>query len=136
MEMTPGGYVPPFPVSEPEPDSLTARLKEAHDNVIAIRREFLARKGSASESMTSLAEELSGRLMRECVPAVHMGRQRIAELAANASNSKVANELDALAGRRFWTGKRDPLTSPLEVTDGAIELTLDWLRKESGAPAF
>jgi hypothetical protein len=134
MEMTPGGYVPKFPVSEPEPDSLTARLKEAHDNVIAIRREFLARKVSAG-SLTSLADELSSRLMRECLPVVHMGRQRIKELAMNASNPKVVGELDDLANKRFWTGKRDPLTSPVEVTAGAVELTLDWFRKESGARA-
>jgi hypothetical protein len=38
----------------------------------------------------------------------------------------------ALAGKRFWTGKRDPLTSQVEVTAGAVELTLDWFRKESG----
>jgi hypothetical protein len=24
------------------------------------------------------------------------------------------------------------LTSPVEVTDGAVQLTLDWLRKEAG----
>jgi hypothetical protein len=136
MERTPGGYVPRFPVSEPQSSSLMARLKDAHANVIALRREFLARKGSASGSLTSLAEELSTRLKRECLPAVHVGRQRIAELEPRDSSPEVANELDTLAGRRFWNGRRDPLTSAVEVTDTAIELTLDWLRKESGARTF
>jgi len=136
MERTPGGYVPKFPVSEPQPNSLTARLRDAHANVIAVRREFLGRKGSASGSLTSLAEELSARLKRECLPAVHVGRQRIAELAAKPLRPEVANELDELAGKIFWNGKRDPLTSPVEVTDGAVQLTLDWLRRESGTRAF
>lgn len=74
---TPGGYCPRFPVSDPEPGSLTERLKQAHESVIAIRREFLARRGSAG-SPTSLADELSARLTRECLPAVRAGRQRIA----------------------------------------------------------
>jgi hypothetical protein len=64
-QTTPGGYCPRFPVSEREPHTLTARLKKAHDNVIAIRREFLTRKASAPNSLTSLAEELSDRLTRE-----------------------------------------------------------------------
>lgn len=35
------------------------------------------------------------------------------------------DELDALAGERFGNGKRDALTSPVETTDGAIQLTLE-----------
>jgi hypothetical protein len=136
MEKTPGGYVPKFPVSEPQPNSLMASLKHAYDSVLAVRREFLARKNSPSGSLTSLAEELSARLKRECLPAVHVGRQRIAELAGKGSSPEVSAELDELAGKRFWNGNRDPLTSPVEVTDGAIQLTLDWLRRESGARAF
>jgi hypothetical protein len=136
MERTPGGYVPKFPVSEPQPNSLIARLRDAHANVIAVRREFLGRMGSASGTLTSLAEELSGRLTRETLPAVRAARQRIAELAGKGSSPEVSAELDELAGKRFWNGNRDPLTSPVEVTDGAIQLTLDWLRRESGARAF
>lgn len=132
MRPTPGGYVPKFPISEPEPNSLTAKLSEAHAKVIAVRREFLARKGSASGSLIPLSEELISRLERECVPAVRIGRQRIAEVASKASSPEVTAELDDLAGKRFWNGHRDPLTSPVEVTDGAIQLTLDWLR-ERGA---
>lgn len=136
MEKIPGGYVPMFPVSHPEPSSLTARLQDAHANVIALRREFLARKGSVSGSLAPLAEELSGRLMRECLPAVRAGRQRIAELAAAPLIPEVAHELDELAGKHFSNGERNRLTSPVEVTDGAIQLTLDWLRRESGGPSF
>lgn len=132
---TPGGYVPAFPVSDPQPNSLMARLRAAHANVIAVRHEFLRRKGSASGSLAALTEELSARLERECVPAVYAGRRRISELGGKGSSPDVSAELDELAGKRFWNGKRDPLTSPVEVTDGAIELTLDWLRKESGARA-
>jgi hypothetical protein len=135
MEKTPGGYIPRFPNSASNPSSVIASLRDAHANVIAARREFLGRKGSASGSLTSLAEELSARLKRECLPAVHVGRQRIAELAAKPSTPEVAEELDTLAGRRFWNGRRDPVTSALEVTDTAIELTLDWLRRESAARA-
>jgi hypothetical protein len=54
---TPGGYCPRLFVSDPEPDSLTERLKQAHDSVIAILRKFLARKSSGG-SLTSLADEL------------------------------------------------------------------------------
>jgi hypothetical protein len=132
MERTPGGYVPKFPVSEPQPNSLMARLRDAHANVIAVRREFLGRKGSASSSLTSLAEELSGRLTRQTLPAVRAARERIAELATKAPTREVTNELDELAGKRFWNGNRDPLTSPVEVTDAAVELTINWLRKECG----
>jgi hypothetical protein len=135
-EKTPGGYVPRFPPTfEAEPNSLTARLKDAHANVIAVRREFLGRKGSASGSLTSLAEELSARLKRECLPAVHVGRQRIAELKDKASSPEVVKELDTLAGSRHWDASRDPLTSPVDVTEAAIELTLDWLRRESAERA-
>jgi len=56
--------------------------------------------------------------MRECLPVVHMGRQRITELARNASNPKVVGELDALAGQRLPFPKRDALMSPVETTDG------------------
>lgn len=133
MERTPGGYVPKFPVSEPQPNSLMARLSDAHTNVIAIRREFLARKKADSSSLTSFTEELSVRLTRDCLPAVRAGRQRIAELIGNDSSPEAAAELDELAGRRRWDGSRDPLTSPVEVTDGAIELTLKWLQKEGAA---
>jgi len=117
-------------------NSLTSRLREAHANIIAVRREFLARKNSPSGSLTSLAEELSARLKRECIPAVQAGRQRIAELAGKCSSPEVSAELDGLAGKRFWNGNRDPLTSPVEVTDSAIRLTLDWLRKEAAARSF
>jgi hypothetical protein len=136
MERMPGGYIPQFPKSASNPSNLIASLRDAHANVIALRREFLARKASPSGSLASLAEEMSGRLKHEALPAVQAGRRRIAELAANASDPKVVDELDALAGKRFWNGRRDPLTSPVEVTDGAIQLTLDWLRRESGARAF
>ena len=64
-----------------------------------------------------------------------LGGRRIAELEPRSSSPEVANELDTLAGRRFWNGRRDPLTSAVEVTDTAIELTLDWLRRESAARA-
>jgi hypothetical protein len=124
-----------FPISEPEPNSLMARLKGAHANVVAIRREFLARKGSASGSLT-LAEELSSRLTHDCLPAVQAARQRIAELTGNELSPGALAELDGLAGKRRWDGSRDPLTSPVETTDGAIQLTLDWLRKESGVRTF
>jgi len=136
MERTPGGYVPNFPVSEPEPNTLTARLKDAQADVIALRREFLARKSSASGPLASLAEEMSGRLKHESLPAVQAGRQRIAELRGKGSTPEVSDELDLLAGRRRWDGSRDPLTSPVEVTDGAIQLTLDWLRKEAAVRSF
>jgi hypothetical protein len=56
----------------------------------------------------------------------------MAELKSKAASPEAVEELDALAGRRFWDGTRDPLTSPVEVTEGAIEITLNWLRKESG----
>jgi hypothetical protein len=57
MEKTPSGYVPKFPVSGPQSNSLIARLSDAHADVIAIRREFLARNKSDSGSLTSLKEE-------------------------------------------------------------------------------
>jgi len=54
MEQSPGGYIPRFSISEPEPDTLTSRLSDAHANVMAVRREFLARNNSLSDSLTSL----------------------------------------------------------------------------------
>jgi hypothetical protein len=130
VERTPGGYVPRFPISEPEPNSLTTRLKGTHENVIVVRGEFLVRKGSASGSLASLAEELCGRLAQECMPAVRAGRQRIVELAGKGSSPEVFAELDELAGKRFWNGDRDLLTSAVEVTDAAIQLTSGWLQKQ------
>jgi hypothetical protein len=135
MEKTPGGYIPRFPNSASNPSSLIASLREAHANVIALRREFLARKGSVSGPLTQLAEEMSDRLRRECLPAVRAARERIAELATKAPTREVTNELDELAGKRFWNGNRDPLTSPVDVTDASIDLTLDWMGRESAARA-
>jgi hypothetical protein len=60
---------------------------------------------SSAGSLTSLADELSARLARECLPAVFAGGQRIAALASNASSPKAMDELDALAGQRFGNGK-------------------------------
>jgi hypothetical protein len=55
----------------------------------------------------------------------------MAELRDKAASPEVVYELDSLAGERRWDGSREPLTSPVEVTDGAIELTLNWIQNES-----
>jgi hypothetical protein len=97
VQKTPGGYVPLFPESESN-TPLMVSLRDAHAKVIAVRREFLERKNSGFESMSSLAEELSDRLKRECLPVVRAGRQRLAELARNASDSDSALSRASLAG--------------------------------------
>jgi hypothetical protein len=64
-----------------------------------------------------------------------LGHHRIAELAGNDSSPEASAELDHLAGKRRWDGSRDPLTSAVAVTETAIQLTSDWLRKELCGPS-
>jgi hypothetical protein len=110
------------------------------------RREFLAKQQQIAEQvrsgkinlqekrrvLASLADELGARLRRDLVPAVQDARQRIRELENRPTNG-ASVELDELAGKKIWNGQRDGLTSAVEVTDHAIELTEDWLRREGGS---
>ena len=118
-EPTPGGYIPDFPVEEPSRSgTVIARLGEAHASTVAVRREFLKRREQATQRfrsgeidsselrrlLTSSAEDLSGRLKRDCQPAVQEGRKRISDLASRGEglSAGAAAELEALAGKRFW----------------------------------
>ena len=83
------------------PDS----IGRSHANIIAIRKEFLARRHEGP--LQRLIEELSARVVRESTSSIQVGRNRISEL--NGRRDEAARlELDGLAGILMPNGVRDP----------------------------
>lgn len=128
QEMTPGGYLPNFPIERSldessEHDRLISRLKRVRPILLGIRKELLNNGTVSDKSYAQLGE---------CKRWVHEGDRRKEELEARPEDKLGSAQLDELAGRPMGNGHRNLLTSAVETMAEAIRLTEDLIKRESG----